>query len=339
MDSMFGEVFRPVQSDLRAAQAIYRDRLGDIRGELSLAGAEVATHRGKWLRPGLFLLTVAALDRPTERHHNLAAAVELLHTASLVHDDIRDGASIRRHRPTINAQFGTKQAVLFGDLLVSLAFELISLSDYPHAYMTLSTIMWALTTGEALQDRLSRIAGEITEEDALEAARRKTAVFPAEVCSLAARCAGASESKSKELHHFGLEFGMAFQILDDVLDVVGREEAAGKTLRTDLIECRPGLPLALTLNRSRQAALALLPPQNEEDLRALTALMLRTGALQRALTHAGARLKAARRYLGRAKLGQSDSAHAIYGLIDLMAKQDEALRPRTESQHVAEEAI
>lgn len=336
---MFGEVFRPVQPDLQAAQAIYRDRLSDIQGELSIVGAEAATHRGKWLRPGLFLLAVAALDRPTERHHKVAAAVELLHTASLVHDDIRDGASVRRHRPTINARFGTKQAVLFGDLLVSLAFQLVSLSHYPEAYAALSTIMEALTTGEALQDKLSRSPDEITEENALEAARRKTAVFPAEICALAARVAGMSKAREDELHRFGLEFGMAFQILDDVLDVVGREEAAGKTLRTDLIECRPGLPLALALNRSRKAAMELLPPRNEDDLNALTELMLSTGALQRALGHAGARLNAARRHLDRAALGESDAARSLYELIDLMVRHSDKLRPHTESEHMAEETI
>jgi octaprenyl-diphosphate synthase len=316
---MFEAAFQPVAGELKQAQEIFRAaQSGDgLAGphESAAAGhpknlpvfeeiaAEVAGRPGKWMRPGLFLLAARAAspDGPPRKRLLIAAAVEMIQNASLLHDDVLDGAALRRRRPTPNARWGNWAAVLYGDHLIATAFSVVAEAGMPQAYPSLAGILSSLCTGEFLQEALGRPPLRVTPEDALAVAERKTASFVAEVCALGFACGdGRHPAAMEALRSYGTHLGMAYQIVDDVVDVVGAEEQEGKTLRTDLFLSRPTLALAYTLQEAPEPTRRLVPPQDEAAVAELTALMIRTGALARALSEAESHLAQARAALAEA---------------------------------------
>jgi octaprenyl-diphosphate synthase len=295
---MLDRAFQPVAKELGDAQKLLlRADLPKVR-EFEEMGAEVSCRPGKWMRPGLFLLSVKAVTPPRKAHIAVAAALEMTHNASLLHDDVLDHAVMRRHRPSPNVRWGSRMAVLFGDVLLAKAFRLVAETDFPEAYPALARIVKSLCTGEGMQESLSRIPQQVTEQGALSVARHKTANFVAEVCRLGF-AAGDKAGSSQAMSDYGLHLGLAYQIMDDVLDVVGEESGEGKTLRTDLLLGRPTLVLAILLRRAPEAA-RLAPAPDARAADELARLMVRTGALTMALDRAGAHLDEARRALDRA---------------------------------------
>jgi len=242
-----GLAFAPVAADIEEADRIFDRTLASYRSPFGPLVEHLRHYRGKRLRPALLLLTAKALGRVTAQHHALAAAVEMIHTATLVHDDVLDEAEVRRHLPTVNASWGNKVSILLGDMLFTHAFHLTSTVDR-RACEVIGEATNRVCAGE-LRQVTERGNLNLNEADYFAIIDGKTAALT-ECCGrLGALYAGASEEIAGKLAGFGRNLGLAFQIADDLLDLVGNEEAAGKTLGTDLEQQKLTLPVIHCLNR------------------------------------------------------------------------------------------
>jgi geranylgeranyl pyrophosphate synthase len=229
---------------LPARMAVVEDRLAELAGAYgpTLGEDAEATLKagGKRLRPILVLM--AAGDGADERAIRAATAVELLHMATLVHDDVLDGAPVRRGRPTVVARSGRERAVGVGDLLLSRAFAELAGADGDTEVAELSSASVALARGELVQ-RGDAYDTSITEERYLDRCSLKTARLFESACRVGRLASGGAGTE--ELASFGREIGLAFQLLDDVLDVTGPPERTGKARGTDLLDGTVTLPLIL----------------------------------------------------------------------------------------------
>lgn len=244
--------------------------------------AHVRHYRGKRLRPTLLLLAAGATGSIRPAHHVLGAVVEMIHTATLVHDDILDGASVRRHVPTVNARWGTQTGVLLGDYLFTHAFYLASTVD-AQACRLIGEATNRVCEGELCQGLRQ---GDLTlsEQDYLDIIDGKTAELIACCCRLGALYSQASPDVVEALARYGRFVGMAFQIADDLLDLIGEEEVVGKSLGTDLQQQKMTLPLIHLLASSDQdkvtRAHRLLQNPDARARRELHALLESAGSLR-----------------------------------------------------------
>jgi len=197
---------------------------------------------GKRLRPALLLLSAKATGQIQPAHCILAAVVEMIHTATLVHDDVLDEATTRRHLATVNSRWDNEASILLGDFLFSQAFYLASSLDDVYACRAIGRATNIVCEGE-LRQKGSRGDFALNEADYYSIIEAKTAELCACSCSLGAHYAHADPPTVERLQAYGRYLGIAFQIADDILDIVGREETAGKSLGTDLQQQKPTLPL------------------------------------------------------------------------------------------------
>ncbi len=208
----------------------------------------IEQYRGKRLRPILVLLSGLATGRArdgsglTERHRVLAAVVEMIHMATLVHDDVLDEAQIRRGVVTLNYLRGNESAVMLGDYLISNAFHLCSSLMDPQINLCLGNVTNTLCEGELLQLH-HRDDLDIDEATYREIVRRKTASLIGECCRLGALVSDAAPAVCDSMYRFGTKVGIAFQIQDDLLDITGDEAVVGKSLHRDLDSGKVTLPL------------------------------------------------------------------------------------------------
>jgi octaprenyl-diphosphate synthase len=235
------------------------------------------------------LLSAAAVGPCDRAHVAFAATIEFIHTATLLHDDVVDLSTLRRGRPTANAEFGNAPSVLVGDFLYTRAFQLlVGLGDMDilhHMAETTNTI----AEGEVLQLVRAGDAGT-SEEQYLDVITRKTAILFAAACYGAATLSGAGEKERGALREFGLNLGIAFQMIDDVLDYDGNPEAMGKNVGDDLTEGKVTLPLIHTLRTGDPTERAVVRDavtgRSAEQLDAITAAVNRCGALDYTRTRA-----------------------------------------------------
>jgi octaprenyl-diphosphate synthase len=197
---------------------------------------------GKRLRPALVLLSGKMLGSAGEDHVVLAAAMEMIHTATLIHDDVLDEATLRRHLETINSRWDNEASVLLGDYLFARSICLISRLDDPFAYRAISEAARLMCEGE-LRQVGSRGDYELSEDEYLDIIADKTAALMSCCCRLGAYYAGGDDEACDALARCGHYLGVAFQIADDLLDLTGDERAVGKSLGTDLVKQKPTLPL------------------------------------------------------------------------------------------------
>ncbi|MCA8969686.1 MAG: polyprenyl synthetase family protein [Planctomycetes bacterium] len=217
----------------------------ELRGLLDHAGR----FRGKQLRPALVLLAAKAVGEVTPAHLTIAAVVEMLHAATLVHDDILDGAGLRRGLPTIHAVSGAEVAVLLGDYLYAKAFHMaVALGD-PRCSRVLSETVRVICQGEMTQ-MVHRFDADLSEAQYFEIIRDKTAVLYGASSRLGAAYAGADEDVAARFQVFGDQLGLAFQIVDDILDVDGDEAVVGKSLGTDFGKGKLTLPFLWMLDQA-----------------------------------------------------------------------------------------
>ncbi len=235
------DLYAPIREDLATAQRIFDEELSCDLPFVNDMCDTVRSYRGKMLRPALLLLSGQATGRITTHHHTVAAVVEMVHMATLVHDDVLDGADHRRKKPTIAATEGNTAAVLLGDYLISHAFHLCSSLPSTQASRRIGAITNIVCEGELMQNQ-RRGDLELSEHDYLEIVRRKTAALTAISCELGAHLAGADPSTVKAMYEFGEQAGIAFQIMDDVLDLIGDADVVGKTLGRDLAQGKLTLP-------------------------------------------------------------------------------------------------
>ncbi|QJW95550.1 polyprenyl synthetase family protein [Frigoriglobus tundricola] len=251
-----GPVFAPVAAEIAETDRIFDRTLAPHRGPFGPLIEHLRHYRGKRLRPALLLLTARAVGKVLPVHHTLAAAMEMIHTATLVHDDVLDEAELRRHAPTVNAGWGNKVSILLGDMLFTHAFHLTSTVDGRACQIT-GEVTNRVCAGE-LRQVTERGNLELTEADYFTIIDGKTAALT-ECCGrLGALYAGASEEVAAKLATYGRNLGLAFQIADDLLDLTGTEDAAGKTLGTDLEQQKLTLPVIHCLHRLAPAEAAKL---------------------------------------------------------------------------------
>ncbi len=250
----------PAPQELQSLYAIVREELGQVdellRKELTSKYPfvdKLAQHGfrlgGKRLRPALVLLSGKLCGGITEEHFKLAAAVEMVHTATLIHDDVLDEAAIRRHLDTVNARWDNETSILLGDYLFAKALCLAASVENPFAARSLIEASRKVCEGE-LRQVGARGDYELSEAEYMEIIDGKTAALCACCCEIGAHYAGASEEETQCLSRFGGKLGVAFQIIDDVLDVLGDEKTTGKSLGTDLVKQKPTLPLIRLLRQS-----------------------------------------------------------------------------------------
>lgn len=242
-----GFAFAPVAADLAEAERAFERALAPHRGPFGPLLDHLRHYRGKRLRPALLLLTARACGTVAPAHHTLAAAVEMIHTATLVHDDVLDEAALRRHAATFNARWGNTVSVLLGDMLFTHAFYLTSTVD-ARAAQIVGEATNRVCAGE-LRQITERGNLDLTEADYFAVIDGKTAALTECCARLGALYAGAPDETVTKLAAFGRALGRAFQIADDVLDLVGTEGTAGKTLGTDLAQQKLTLPVIHCLTR------------------------------------------------------------------------------------------
>jgi octaprenyl-diphosphate synthase len=235
--------------DLDAMERILAEALTSSRPHVAALVAHLGNYRGKRLRPTLLLLTARACGRVTAAHHTLGAVVEMIHTATLVHDDVLDGATVRRHVATVNAGWGNQSSILLGDFLFTHAFHLASTLGDARACELIGAATNRVCEGE-LQQVCERGNLALTEDEYFSIIDGKTAELTACCCRLGALYSGAAPDLVERLARYGRALGIAFQIADDLLDLIGEERTTGKSLGTDLDQKKLTLPLIRMLNRA-----------------------------------------------------------------------------------------
>ncbi|WP_426152601.1 polyprenyl synthetase family protein [Pseudomonas sp. DC3000-4b1] len=274
--------YRVVAEDFTAVDEIIKQQLTSRVPLVSKIGDYIISAGGKRLRPLLVLLTGKALGHEGADLRLLAATIEFLHTATLLHDDVVDMSGMRRGRSTANAMWGNAPSVLVGDFLYSRSFEMmVQLGSMP-VMGILSQATRVIAEGEVLQ--LSKVRDASTSEETyMEVIRGKTAMlFEASTHSAAALATG-SEAAREALRQFGDHLGVAFQLVDDLLDYKGDADTLGKNVGDDLAEGKPTLPLIYTMREgtAEQAALVRQAIQKGgiEDLERIREAVEASGAL------------------------------------------------------------
>jgi len=227
---------------MRAVDAVVRARLHSDVVLVSQVAEYIITAGGKRLRPALVLLSAGALGYRGTHHHLLAAVVEFIHTATLLHDDVVDESALRRGRSTANAMFGNAASVLVGDFLYSRAFQMMLVADDMRVMQVLADATNIIAEGEVLQ-LMNCHNADIEVEQYLQVIRFKTAKLFEAAARLGAMLAGASQEIESGLASYGMHLGTAFQLIDDLLDYSGEEASTGKHIGDDLAEGKPTLPL------------------------------------------------------------------------------------------------
>ena len=282
--------------ELREVDATIAQRL---TSDVPLVG-EVARYiiaaGGKRLRPVLLLLMSGALGSRHPQRFNLAAVVEFIHTATLLHDDVVDESTLRRGRATANEVFGNPASVLVGDFLYSRAFQMMVEAESMRIMQILADATNVIAEGEVLQ-LMNMHDASLDEAGYLRVIRSKTAKLFEASCRLAAVLASAPAATEAACAEYGLSLGTAFQVIDDVLDYEGDAAEMGKNLGDDLREGKATLPLilAMQLAPERDAAIVrnAIESGNTNDLEAIAAIVRRCGALERTKAAAAAQAQQA----------------------------------------------
>ncbi|WP_339898440.1 polyprenyl synthetase family protein [uncultured Gilvimarinus sp.] len=244
---------------------------------------------GKRLRPLMVLLCARALDYNGKHHLDLAAVIEFIHSATLLHDDVVDVSSLRRGRPTANAEWGNAPSVLVGDFLYSRAFQMMVAIGNMDIMTILSKTTNIIAEGE-VQQLVNAKDPDLTEAGYRQVIEKKTAVLFAAACEVGAVIAGADATTRQTLSQYGLQVGIAFQLVDDALDYKGDAEALGKNVGDDLAEGKPTLPLIRAMEKAPDADRELIRNAisngDASQLDKVVAIVEATGAMEYTLAAA-----------------------------------------------------
>jgi octaprenyl-diphosphate synthase len=294
---------------MEAVNAVIRQRLHSEVSLVNQIAEYIISAGGKRIRPVLVLLLANAYGYRGTAHHELAAVVEFIHTATLLHDDVVDESSMRRGRQTANALFGNAASVLVGDFLYSRSFQMMVALDNMRVMRILSDATNVIAEGEVLQ-LLNMHDPDVTHESYLKVIRSKTAKLFEAAAELGALVGGATDAQIDAAGEYGRSLGTAFQLIDDVLDYAGDAAEIGKNLGDDLREGKPTLPLIWLMENGtpeqRQLVRSCIEHGDEEQFEAVLAAVTSSGAL--AYTRQQAEQAAAR------------AAEAIAGLPDSVYK-------------------
>ena len=281
----------PIASDLRRVDEVIRLRLDSDVILIRTIAHYIVASGGKRLRPALVLLAANAFGAEGGAKHELAAVIEFIHTATLLHDDVVDESSLRRGRKTANAEFGNAASVLVGDFLYSRAFQMIVEAGSLRVMRVLADATNVIAEGEVLQLLNVRDA-DTDEEKYLRVIRYKTAKLFEAATQVGAILGGAKSEAESALAEYGMHLGTAFQLIDDVLDYSGSLHETGKNLGDDLAEGKPTLPLiyAMRVGNADEKDIVrhAIEHGGKADLEAVVAAIHRVGALDYARSRARA---------------------------------------------------
>ncbi len=295
----------PVAGHLARVDALIRARLESDVPLVSQVAQYIVAGGGKRLRPALLLLACGAAGYPragerSERHIVLAAVVEFIHTATLLHDDVVDESHLRRGKPTANAAFGNAASVLVGDFLYSRAFQMMVEADDMRVMQVLAEATNTIAAGEVLQ-LMGSHDPDVQEERYLEVIRRKTAKLFEASARLGGVLARSPAAVEDGLADYGMHVGTAFQLIDDVLDYSGEAADIGKSLGDDLAEGKPTLPLiyAMRSGSPEQARVVrqAIEAGGRDDFSAVLSAIRACGALDYAKAAAEREAQSAQRAL------------------------------------------
>ncbi len=245
------EIRALVQPDLRAVDAVIRSRLKSAVPLVDQIADHIIAGGGKRLRPMLVVLSARACRTGNDAHVEAAAFIEFIHTATLLHDDVVDGSSLRRGRDTANRVFGNQASVLVGDFVYSRAFQMMAGLGSQPVMEVMAEATNVIAEGEVLQLMNARDP-DTTEERYLEVIYRKTAKLFEAGAEVAAILAGEPAERRRSLATFGRHLGTAYQLVDDVLDYRSNPKERGKNLGDDLAEGKPTLPLIHALKNGTE---------------------------------------------------------------------------------------
>src|ERR1051325_1411421 len=252
------QIVGPVEPFLDAVHSRLAVQVNEFDPALAPYAEYALGNNGKHLRPALVALTANSLGKANDSHVTVAVIIEMVHLATLVHDDVMDESEIRRNRPTLAANWGNEIAVLFGDCLFAQALKLAASFPTPEVCRAVASATNTVCTGEILQTRHRRNF-ERSRREYFRVLEMKTAELFALSCELAAFLSGAAPAQRATMRQFGLAFGTAYQIYDDCVDLFGSEAAAGKSLGTDLAKGKLTLPILLLWERADVAGRRHLP--------------------------------------------------------------------------------
>ncbi len=293
---MTTQLLAPIADDMRAVDAVIRARLHSDVVLVRQVAEYIINSGGKRLRPALLLMTACACGYRGTHHHELAAVVEFIHTATLLHDDVVDESELRRGNKTANAMFGNAASVLVGDFLYSRAFQMMVSIDSMPVMRVLADATNVIAEGEVLQ-LLNCHNADATVDEYLRVIRYKTAKLFEAATRLGGILGQVSAEQEDALAAFGMHLGTAFQIIDDVLDYESEEAATGKHLGDDLAEGKPTLPLILAMqtNSADKAAIVrhAIETGGRDEFAQVLAVIQSTGALARSREMAKAESKLA----------------------------------------------
>lgn len=269
-----------VKEDIEKVEQFLKD---DIKTSIPLINEVILyllSSGGKRLRPVFLALSARMCGYKGENIPAMSAVIEYIHTATLLHDDIIDGAKYRRKRPTANSLYGNDVAVLCGDFLYSRSY--ITLTEYgaKQVQMILSSAALTMSEGEVIQ-LLKTGDINLTFDDYIQIITRKTAVLFSAACEIGGRLAEVSEDKIKALKDFGYYLGLGFQMTDDILDYMGNPEITGKKNGTDLFEGKLTLPVIKTLEKADDNEKSIITEmfkkkeRNDDDLKVLKDIMVK----------------------------------------------------------------
>jgi octaprenyl-diphosphate synthase len=317
------DVYELIAADRQAVDELIKKRLHSEVVLINQIGHYIVNSGGKRLRPVLLLLTARAFGYQGTDHHELAAVVEFIHTATLLHDDVVDGSELRRGKETANNVWGNEASVLVGDFLYSRAFQMMVSVNNMRVMEILSETTNTIAEGEVKQ-LLNVHNADLDEEGYLDVIRSKTAKLFESSSQLGAVLTGRNEQEQRAMADYGMYLGTAFQLIDDALDYSSSSDDLGKNIGDDLAEGKPTLPLIHVINTGTQEQATLvreaLEQGGRERIEEISAAIESTGAI--AYTSRSAQNEADKAIAALAVLEDSPYKEALTTLANFAVQRD-----------------
>ena len=324
--SSWKRIVEPVEPFLDAVTKRLAEQVNAFDPALSQYAEYALTGNGKHLRPTMVALAANSLGTVNDSHVTVAAIIEMIHLATLVHDDVMDEAEMRRGKLTLAANWGNEIAVLFGDCLFAQALKLAASFPTPEICRAVASATNTVCSGEILQTR-HRKNFELSQKDYFRVLQMKTGELFALSCDMAALLGNATPGQRAALREFGMAFGTAYQIYDDCVDLFGTEKKAGKSLGTDLAKGKLTYPVLLAWERAtledRAALDALVQNWQPGSLPTVNKYLARYETLGTTLSLIERHLEQARQSLR--SLPESVGRAGLLGVTDFLAHQTAAL--------------
>ncbi len=312
-----------VQADFAKVNKLIRCQLHSDIQLINLIAEHIINSGGKRLRPLLVLLSANACGYKAEQHIELAVAIEFLHTATLLHDDVVDASDKRRGKPTANAIWGNEASVLVGDFVYSRAFELMTEVGNLDVLNVLAKATNVIASGEVLQ-LIHRHDATTTEAHYLQVIHHKTAMLFQAAVEIGALVSKVDSAKRKAISQYGMELGMAFQIIDDLLDYSGDISQTGKNIGDDLAEGKMTLPLLYVLQNGNEAEKSRVAQAIKtgglDDFDQIKQAIDRTGALEYTRKMAHQHAQSAKQCLQ--SIDDNPHRQALIDLADFVVSRD-----------------